>query len=108
MMAGMSADVTAYWDGQAATFDAEPDHGSGDPVVHDAWTRLLVPLMPAAPARVADLGSGNWWTGGGLAAHQATQLVLRHRREAAVTRLDDPTLWGGPIQDERYLLVSRC
>jgi hypothetical protein len=54
------------------------------------------------------LVEGHWWTGGGLAAHQATQLVLRHRREAAVTRLDDPTLWGGPIQDERYLLVSRC
>jgi ubiquinone/menaquinone biosynthesis C-methylase UbiE len=66
------------------------------------WVGLLKP-----DGRLV-LVEGHWWTGGGLAAHQATQLVLRHRREAAVTRLDDPTLWGGPIQDERYLLVSRC
>ncbi|MGC9667009.1 class I SAM-dependent methyltransferase [Planosporangium sp. 12N6] len=59
----MSADVAAYWDAQAATFDAEPDHGLTDPVVRggrdrDAWTRLLVPLTPTAHARVADVGSG--------------------------------------------------
>ncbi|WP_249714450.1 class I SAM-dependent methyltransferase [Rhizomonospora bruguierae] len=197
----MSVDVAAYWDGQAAGFDAEPDHGLADPTVRAAWTRLLLPLMPTACARVADLGSGTgslavllaqaghrvsgvdlaprmvevarakaaaagvpaefdvgdaatppwpagtfdvvlvrhvlwalpdpdaalqrwvellkpdgrlvlvegrWWTGGGLAAGQATDLVLRHRREAVVARLDDPTLWGGPIRDERYLLVSRA
>jgi SAM-dependent methyltransferase len=200
MTGGMSAEIAAYWDGQAAAFDAQPDHGLGDPVVRDAWTRLLVPLMPPAPARIADLGSGTgslavllaqaghrvcgvdlaprmvelarakaaaagvpaefdvgdaaspplpaasvdvilarhvlwalpdpdvaverwvellksdgrlvlvegrWWTGDGLTAQRATELVLRRRREAAVTRLDDPQLWGGPIRDERYLLVSR-
>jgi SAM-dependent methyltransferase len=200
MLGGMSTDVAAYWNGQAATFDAEPDHGLRDPAVRDAWTRLLVPLMPPASARIADLGSGtgslavllaaaghrvsgvdlasrmvelarakataanvpaefevgdaasppwsarsfdvvlvrhvlwalpdsdaalgcwlellkpdgllvliegHWWTGGGLPAVQATELVLRKRREVAVTRLDDPALWGGPIRDERYLLVSR-
>jgi hypothetical protein len=33
--------------------------------------------------------------------------VLRQRTDATVTGLDDPVLWGGPISDERYLLVSR-
>jgi hypothetical protein len=30
----------------------------------------------------------------------------RHRREVVVNVLDDPALWGGPIQDERYLIDS--
>jgi len=34
------------------------------------------------------------------------QAVARHRREVVVNVLDDPALWGGPIQDERYLIDS--
>jgi hypothetical protein len=26
---------------------------------------------------------------------------------ATISALDDPVLWGGPVDDERYLLVSR-
>ena len=50
-------DAAAYWDAQAGTFDAEPDHGLTDAPVRRAWTRLLLPLMPSS-ASVADLGSG--------------------------------------------------
>jgi SAM-dependent methyltransferase len=46
------------WDAAAATFDEEPDHGLRDPAVRAAWAGLLLPLMPTAPARVADLGCG--------------------------------------------------
>ena len=46
------------WDDHAATFDDEPDHGLRDPAVRAAWAGLLLPLMPQAPARVADLGCG--------------------------------------------------
>lgn len=46
------------WDAYAATFDDEPDHGLRDPAVRAAWAGLLLPLMPPAPARVADLGCG--------------------------------------------------
>lgn len=46
------------WDAQAATFDDEPDHGLGDPTTRAAWRSLLLEHLPAAPARVADLGCG--------------------------------------------------
>ena len=46
------------WDAEAATFDREPDHGLLDPLVRDAWEDLVVPLMPAAPASVLDVGCG--------------------------------------------------
>lgn len=48
----------AEWDAQAESFDEAPDHGLGDPEVRDAWRRLLLEELPAAPARVADLGCG--------------------------------------------------
>lgn len=188
------------WDAEAATFDREPDHGLLDPLVRDAWEDLVVPLMPAAPASVLDVGcgtgslsvllaqsgyevhgidfsermvavargkadkagvavrfevgdaqapslqqasydvvlgrhvlwaladpeaalrrwvallrepgvlvliEGHWSTGAGLTAVECERLVQPLRREIMVTRLDDPTLWGKPITDERYLLVSR-
>ncbi|NIZ90934.1 class I SAM-dependent methyltransferase [Kineococcus rubinsiae] len=54
----MSDETRQYWDEQAATFDDEADHGLRDPAVRRAWAELLLPLLPAAPARVADLGCG--------------------------------------------------
>lgn len=55
----MSASQTpALWDGEAAGFDDEPDHGLGDPATHSAWRSLLLGVLPPAPARVADLGCG--------------------------------------------------
>ncbi len=46
------------WDREAATFDDEPDHGLADPDTRKAWRDLLVGVLPAAPARVADIGCG--------------------------------------------------
>lgn len=46
------------WDHEAATFDSEPDHGLTDPAVRAAWRDLLLSVLPAAPALVADLGCG--------------------------------------------------
>jgi SAM-dependent methyltransferase len=46
------------WDGEAATFDEAPDHGLRDPGVRAAWRELLLSVLPAAPARIADLGCG--------------------------------------------------
>jgi hypothetical protein len=43
-------DPAGYWDGQAATFDDEPDHGLRDEGVRSAWRRLLLPVLPPVPA----------------------------------------------------------
>lgn len=195
----MSSDVRDYWDEQAGTFDDEPDHGLRDPAVRAAWRALLAPLLPPAPARVADLGAGTgslsvllaqqghrvtgvdlaprmvaaarakagaaqvpatfvvgdagvpplpeasvdvvlvrhvlwalpdpddavrrwvallapggrlvlvegrWWSGAGLPAQRTRELVLAHRAQADVVPLPDPALWGGPVEDERYLVLS--
>ena len=48
----------ATWDAEAAAFDEAADHGLRDPEVRAAWRELLVSLLPPAPARIADLGSG--------------------------------------------------
>lgn len=180
------------WDAEAARFDEQPDHGLRDPEVRAAWRELLLPALPPAPARVADLGcgtgsvtlllaeegyvvegvdlstamvtaarakvgaaaeirqgdaafpplaaasfdvvfarhvlwalpepaavvarwrellrpggrlvlvEGRWHTGAGITADKCRALV----GEASVRALDDHRLWGGPITDERYLLVS--
>jgi SAM-dependent methyltransferase len=67
----------------------------------DRWLDLL------APGGVLVLVEGRWATGAGLSAEEAETLVLSRRQDATVTPLTDPALWGGPIDDERYLLVSR-
>ena len=53
-----SRDDIALWDAEAEAFDEAADHGLRDAAVRAAWRSLLVSLMPAAPARVADLGCG--------------------------------------------------
>lgn len=51
-------EIRAGWDAEADTFDQEPDHGLTDPATRAAWWELLVDVLPPAPAKVADLGSG--------------------------------------------------
>jgi len=65
------------------------------------WTELL------RPGGRLVLIEGRWSTGSGIPADHCQELVLEHRREALVERLDDPALWGRPIDDERYALLSR-
>ncbi len=54
----MPTDDIAGWDDEARTFDEAADHGLLDPEVRAAWRDLMLDLLPAAPARVADLGCG--------------------------------------------------
>jgi SAM-dependent methyltransferase len=192
--------TTAFWDGEAARFDEQADHGLLDPAVRAAWNALLRAHLPDPPADVLDLGcgtgsltvllaaagyrvealdlapamvaaardkvasaglsttvqvgdaadppgrpgaydvvlarhllwalrepaaavarwmrllrpggrmvlvEGQWWTGGGLSAEDTRRLVLPCATSVEITPLTDPTLWGGPISDERYLCVAR-
>ncbi len=66
-----------------------------------AWIRLL------APGGRLVLIEGRWSTGAGLTAEVCAQWVGALRPLAELRPLTDPALWGGPIEDERYLLVSR-
>jgi ubiquinone/menaquinone biosynthesis C-methylase UbiE len=68
---------SGYWDSQAATFDRQPDHGLLDSGVRQAWRRLLLAELPAAPAAIADLGCGT-----------GTLSVLLATEGYAVTGLD--------------------
>ena len=54
----MTSDAVALWDSEAPAFDEAPDHGLLDADVRAAWRQLLLPVLPPAPARVADLGCG--------------------------------------------------
>ena len=54
----MTDAIREYWDGQAADFDREADHGLLDPAVRRAWAELLLPLFPVPGSDVADLGCG--------------------------------------------------
>ena len=89
-MSDVVGTIAAHWDGRAATFDDEPDHGLSDPCTRDAWRRRLSQWLPPPPARVADLGCGT----GSLAVLLATMgyevtasdispgMVARARRKA--------------------------
>ncbi|MGH3332318.1 MAG: class I SAM-dependent methyltransferase [Nocardioidaceae bacterium] len=52
------------------------------------------------------LVEGRWHTGAGLPARRAEELVREHRAEVSLRRLPEPAYWGGPIEDERYLVLS--
>ena len=187
-----------YWDAEAKTFDAEPDHGLHDPEVRRAWRTLLTGLLPPPPAHVADLGCGTgtlslllaedgyavdgvdfspemvrraqakagsfrgtsfvvgdvsdpqlpggydavlcrhvlwvlpdpgaalrrwarllapagrmvlvegyWSPGVGLTRERTLVLVEEAGLRGEHASLDDPVLWGRPIDDERYVVVAR-
>jgi SAM-dependent methyltransferase len=124
--------VSELWDAAAERFDDEPDHGLRDPSTREAWRRLL--LDPAAydvvlcrhvlwalPDQAAALRrwtgllrpggrlvlvEGSWHTGAGLAAARTEALLRSVGREPHTVQLSDDVYWGGPITDERYLVVA--
>lgn len=65
------------------------------------WTALL------RPGGRLVLVEGRWHTGGGIAAADCAALVREHLADVAVRLLPEPAYWGGPVTDERYLLVAR-
>jgi SAM-dependent methyltransferase len=66
------------------------------------WVGLL------GPDGVVVLVEGSWHTGAGLTAAECERIVRTVRTDATVRHLTEPVYWGRPIDDERYLLVSRA
>jgi SAM-dependent methyltransferase len=65
------------------------------------WIGLL------RPAGRLVLVEGFWSTGAGLHATDVRRMLERHGRSAEVVPLGDrEPLWGRPVDDERYLVVS--
>ena len=94
--------------------DPELDPGEYDVVLsrHVLWAmrdpaaaldRWLAPLQPGG--RIV-LVEGRWSTGVGLALADTDRLVRGAGVTPTSTRLDDPALWGGATDDERYVLVA--
>lgn len=50
--------LRAFWDADAKTYDATPNHSVADPVEAAVWRSLMTRLLPPAPARVLDVGAG--------------------------------------------------
>jgi SAM-dependent methyltransferase len=76
---------------------AIPDPGAA----LDQWIGLL------APGGVLLLVEGRWHTGAGLTRLDCAALVRQRRSDVEATPLDDAAYWGGPVDDDRYLVVSR-
>jgi SAM-dependent methyltransferase len=64
------------------------------------WAELL------RPDGTLLLVEGSWHTGAGLTAARTEELLRGAGRSSTTYRLADDVLWGGPISDERYLIVS--
>jgi ubiquinone/menaquinone biosynthesis C-methylase UbiE len=50
---------------------------------------------------------GRWSTGAGITARHLEEIVRPILRQCEVRPLTEANLWGGPIDDERYMLVAR-
>lgn len=74
------------------------------PDPRDAVRRWCALLRPAGQLVLIE---GDWHTGSGLSAAACRELVAAHRSSVEVVPLPEAVYWGGPITDERYLLVSR-
>ena len=72
-MHNVNGGIAAYWDEYADAYDAEPDHGLGDPATREAWRLLLERWLPARPSDVADLAGGT----GSLTALAGWRSLLR-------------------------------
>lgn len=65
------------------------------------WIDLLT------PTGLLILIEGRWQTGVGLTGDECVKLVSERRNDVNLRALDDPSYWGGPTTDERYLVISR-
>jgi ubiquinone/menaquinone biosynthesis C-methylase UbiE len=66
----------------------------------ERWVQLL------RPAGRLVLVEGFWHTGAGLTAARTEELLRGAGRTPTTHPLTDEVYWGGPVDDERYLVVA--
>ncbi|MBB5939716.1 class I SAM-dependent methyltransferase [Streptomyces zagrosensis] len=116
-MTETSAAITKYWDGAAASFDDEPDHGLRADHVRAAWTSLLHGWVPSHSVDVLDVGCGTGSLSLPLAAagHRMTgvdlsaRMIDQARAKFAAAGLEGNFLVGDaaapPTGDRQYDVV---
>lgn len=67
-----------------------------------AWAKLL-----RSGGRLI-LVEGQWSTGAGLSSAKTAELLSDLGYAPSITLLDDPRYWGGPIDDERYVVTAEA
>jgi SAM-dependent methyltransferase len=70
------------------------------PAALERWQALL------RPGGRMLLVEGSWSTGAGLTAAETEALLRAAGRSPETHALTDDVLWGGPVSDERYLVVG--
>ncbi|MEP6648885.1 MAG: class I SAM-dependent methyltransferase [Lapillicoccus sp.] len=68
-----------------------------------ALERLVRLLRPGGRLLLVE---GRWYTEGGLTAIETRRLLRLPPTQVETIPLTDPLLWGGPVDDERYLCVA--
>lgn len=89
------------------------DHADVLLMRHVAWAVPELETAVSTWAAALDPGGrlvlieGLWANGAGIASDALSAVVRRHLPVVSVQELDDPTLWGYPLTDSRYVLVAQ-
>lgn len=99
-------EIQQFWDADAGTYDRSASHHPSTALARAAWARTLERLLPPAPAKVLDVGSGTGFLTllAARLGHQVTALDLsaqmldRLRAKAAAEDLDVKAIEGSADQ----------
>jgi ubiquinone/menaquinone biosynthesis C-methylase UbiE len=87
-------DIRAYWDADAAGYDAVPNHHPVDLGVRAAWAAAVARHLPPPPARVLDCGAGTGFLSL-VAARLGHSVVSLDLSEAMLGRLRSKAIAEG-------------
>src|SRR6478609_380890 len=103
---GAHEEIRAYWDVDATTYDLSPHHRPRSSAEQAAWAATLARVLPAAPARVLDVGAGTGFLsllaaglGHHVTAHDLSPGMLARLAEKAEVAGLEITISEGPAEE---------